>query len=123
MDDGKILLVIASAVQKASIDDPLLVPGISREELVLTNEESDRKALKVLEALRANNLNVVDDISLRERDVQESAERGSAPSLNWGLIGASAGDAENSRRPAIQSFAPSQPSLTMSDWPRRSHRT
>ena len=30
MDDEKILLVIASAVQKASVDDPLLVPGITR---------------------------------------------------------------------------------------------
>ena len=63
MDDGKILLVIASAVQKASVDDPLLVPGITREQLVLTNEESDRKAAKVLEALRANNLNVVENRS------------------------------------------------------------
>ena len=63
MDDGKILLVIASAVQKASIDDPVLVPGVSREQLVLTNEESDRKAIKVLKALRANNLNVVVDVS------------------------------------------------------------
>ena len=44
MDDEKILLVIASAVQKASVDDPLLVPGITREQLVLTNEESDHKA-------------------------------------------------------------------------------
>jgi hypothetical protein len=65
MDDGKILLVIASAVQKASVDDPLLVPGITREQLVLTNEESDHKAVKVLEALRANNLNVVEDTSPR----------------------------------------------------------
>ena len=88
MDDGKILLVIASAVQKASIDDPLLVPGISREQLVLTNEESDRKAIKVLKALRANNLNVVDDISQREGDVQEPGERGSAPVKLSGLKGA-----------------------------------
>ena len=66
MDDGKILLVIASAVQKASVDDPLLVPGITREQLVLTNEESDRKAAKVLEALRANKLNVVEDTSPRQ---------------------------------------------------------
>jgi hypothetical protein len=65
MDDGKILLVIASAVQKASVDDPLLVPGITREQLVLTNEESDHRAMKVLEALRANNLNVVEDTSPR----------------------------------------------------------
>lgn len=65
MDDEKILLVIASAVQKASVDDPLLVPGITREQLVLTNEESDHKAVKVLEALRANNLNVVEDTSPR----------------------------------------------------------
>ena len=65
MDDGKILLVIASAVQKASVDDPLLVPGITREQLVLTNDESDHRALKVLEALRANNLNVVEDTSPR----------------------------------------------------------
>jgi hypothetical protein len=65
MDDGKILLVIASAVQKASVDDPLLVPGITREQLVLTNEESDHKAVKVLEALRANNLNVVEGTSPR----------------------------------------------------------
>jgi soluble P-type ATPase len=66
MDDGKILVVIASAVQKASVDDPLLVPGIAREQLVLTNEESDRKAAKVLEALRANKLNVVEDTSPRQ---------------------------------------------------------
>jgi hypothetical protein len=66
MDDEKILLVIASAVQKASVDDPLLVPGITREQLVLTNEESDRKAAKVLEALRANKLNVVEDTSPRQ---------------------------------------------------------
>jgi len=66
MDDEKILLVIASAVQKASVDDPLLVPGITREQLVLTNEESDHKAVKVLEALRANNLNVVEDASPRQ---------------------------------------------------------
>ena len=66
MDDEKILLVIASAVQKASADDPLLVPGITREQLVLTNEESDRKAAKVLEALRANKLNVVEDTSPRQ---------------------------------------------------------
>jgi hypothetical protein len=65
MEDGKILLVIASAVQKASVDDPLLVPGITREQLVLTNDESDHRALKVLEALRANNLNVVEDTSPR----------------------------------------------------------
>lgn len=65
MDGGKILLVIASAVQKASVDDPLLVPGITREQLVLTNDESDHRALKVLEALRANNLNVVEDTSPR----------------------------------------------------------
>ena len=68
MDDGKILLVIASAVQKASVDDPLLVPGITREQLVLTNEESDHKAVKVLEALRANNLNVVEDASPDTKD-------------------------------------------------------
>jgi hypothetical protein len=61
MNDGKILLVIASAVQKASIEDPILVPGISREQLVLTNEESNLRAIKVLEALRANELNVVED--------------------------------------------------------------
>jgi hypothetical protein len=59
-------VVIASAVQKASVDDPLLVPGIAREQLVLTNEESDRKAAKVLEALRANKLNVVEDTSPRQ---------------------------------------------------------
>jgi hypothetical protein len=63
MDDKKILLVIASAVQKASVDDPLLTPGLTREHLILTKEESDRKAMKVLEALRANNLNVVEDRS------------------------------------------------------------
>jgi hypothetical protein len=68
MDDGKILLVIASAVQKASVDDPLLVPGITREQLVLTNEESDHKAVKVLEALRANNLNVVEGASPGRKD-------------------------------------------------------
>jgi hypothetical protein len=79
MDDGKILLVIASAVQKASVDDPVLVPGVSREQLVLTNEESDRKAIKVLKALRANNLNVVDDISQEEGGIQQSAGRRSGP--------------------------------------------
>jgi soluble P-type ATPase len=79
MDDRKILLVIASAVQKASIDDPLLVPGISREQLVLTNEESDRKAIKVLKALRANNLNVVVDISQGGGDFQQSAGQRSGP--------------------------------------------
>ena len=68
MDDEKILLVIASAVQKASVDDPLLVPGITREQLVLTNEESDRKAVKVLDALRANNLIVVEDRSDRQEE-------------------------------------------------------
>ena len=68
MDDEKILLVIASAVQKASVDDPLLVPGITREQLVLTNEESDHKATKVLEALRANNLIVVEDRSDRQEE-------------------------------------------------------
>jgi hypothetical protein len=70
MDDGKILLVIASAVQKASIDDPLLIPGISREQLVLTNEESDLKAIKVLKALRANKLNVVEDLAGRPEDAR-----------------------------------------------------
>ena len=44
----------------------MLVPGITREQLVLTNEESDHKAVKVLEALRANNLNVVEDASPRQ---------------------------------------------------------
>ena len=78
MDDGKILLVIASAVQKASIDDPVLVPGVSREQLVLTNEESDRKAVKVLKALRANHLNVVDDLSQGEGGAHQSAGRTSA---------------------------------------------
>ena len=66
MDDGKILLVIASAVQKASLDDPLLAPGITREQLILTNEESDHRAVKVSEALRANNLNVVEDTFPRD---------------------------------------------------------
>jgi hypothetical protein len=70
MDDGKILLVIASAVQKASIDDPLLIPGISRQQLVLTNEESDLKAIKVLKALRANKLNVVEDLAGRPEDAR-----------------------------------------------------
>jgi hypothetical protein len=65
MDDGKILLVIASAVQKASIDDPVLAPGITREQLIPTKDESDHRAMKVLEALRANNLNVVEDRSRR----------------------------------------------------------
>jgi hypothetical protein len=70
MDDGKILLVIASAVQKASIDDPLLIPGMSREQLVLTNEESDLKAIKVLQALRANKLNVVEDLAGGREDAR-----------------------------------------------------
>jgi soluble P-type ATPase len=70
MDDPKILLVIASAVQKASIDDPLPVPGIPREQVVLTSDESDRKAMRVLEALRANRLKVVEDLAEGQEDAR-----------------------------------------------------
>jgi soluble P-type ATPase len=70
MDDGKILLVIAAAVQKASIDDPAPVPGIPREQLVLTSEESDLKAMRVLRALRANRLKVVEDLAEGQEDVR-----------------------------------------------------
>lgn len=54
-----ILNVMAAAIEKANINDPVVEPGISRDAQYLSSEQSEHLALAVLRALDLNGYHIV----------------------------------------------------------------